>query len=63
MGYLALSIYGQTLSLAVVYFPSISCATFCRVALYAGSVFNKSGDDVYKQQMMDNFRFSSASIA
>ena len=29
----------------------------------AGSVYNKSGDDVYKQQMMDNFRFSSASIA
>ena len=21
------------------------------------SVYNKSGDDVYKQQMMDNFRF------
>ena len=26
-------------------------------------MYNKSGDDVYKQQMMDNFRFSSASIA
>lgn len=25
--------------------------------IHAGSVYNKSGDDVYKQQMMDNFRF------
>ena len=33
------------------------------IDIQEGSVLNKSGDDVYKQQMMDNFRFSSASIA
>ena len=33
------------------------------IDIQEGSVLNKSGDDVYKQQMMDNFRFPSASIA